>query len=160
MMEPILPALPLQLQLQKCFPTKLPNVFLKKILRKKCTKIDNQDLVNRYRTELYCPKFRKIEKKNNSNIERKAKIRKYIPVDIVYKIDPCLTWTIDEVEPESICAVAVDDDQRVRVVLLALAHFLPVGGQHEAVHDLTQRFFPELKMEIQETLNHKTVSGY
>ena len=40
---------------------------------------------------------------------------------------------VDEVEPQRVGAVGVDDELRVRVVFEALAHLLAVGGEDEAV---------------------------
>ena len=42
---------------------------------------------------------------------------------------------VDEEEPEGVGAVLAHELHGVRVVLLPLAHLLPVGGQDEAVDD-------------------------
>jgi hypothetical protein len=52
-----------------------------------------------------------------------------------------VTWAVDEIEPESVGSVTVDDHQRVRVILLPLAHLLAVGGQYQAVDNLQKMPF-------------------
>ena len=47
-----------------------------------------------------------------------------------------LTRTVDKIEPECVSAVVVDDDQRIGIILFALAHLLPVGGQNQTIHNL------------------------